>query len=121
MIESSLTGAPLVKYLAFVLATLLAPPSVALACEADVELVKSEAGGSDVLHTFRITRKGTGPATVTFEATTEYLRRGKLYRRTSNYSKDVSAQSELTEKPEHTQVEIDEIVAVKIENIRCTP
>ena len=100
---------------------MFAMPSAAIACSADVELVKSETGGTDVLHTFRITKDGPGTGTVSFRATTEYLHRGKVFRRASNYSEEVSENLKVVEKPERTQFDIDEIASVKIEDIRCVP
>jgi hypothetical protein len=111
-----------VKFLvAFALVFSLTAVPTARACTADVELKSSEYVGQDVLNTYQLTQSGTGPVTVTFEATTAYLRNGKVYSEKSEYSESFSGQAKSIVLPVHTKANVDEITSVKIRNITCAP
>lgn len=104
-----------------VFTSLLFFPVFANACGTDVTAVKSEFGGSDAIHTFHVTKVNAGAATVTFDATTKYLSNNHVYSRTSSYSVEISGDETDVEKTQTVEREIDEVVSVKVENVRCTP
>lgn len=111
------------KYFTCVAIALLATaaPLAARACSADVELVGSEAAGTDVLNSFRLLQKAGGTVTISFDATTAIRHGSRVYRSTSSYAESLSGTSRIATLPEIATQDVDEIVSVKISNVRCTP